>query len=295
MLGSQFFQQHADAPGDLFNAKFRYMVLNAYKKKFENLSEAKLYLSLQGADLETTVSILIMMEKWDTLGGRTIKEALFTPSGCGDVTNAFCMLMTQNTMATARYPNNRKSLAELSQEFEGVMPKIIRIDILSHSYVMLCTEKSENNIFGFIYQSNIAEGMNDHCFSLAAWLMDKGSRKTNLSEHVEKLEELLAPETSDDRKKIVYNELFMAEPLVEVITPADMDLLIAAYKKPTKAYYQAKNVDISYMIAMLEARKAANDASLDKHLTLDEYIDAVKEKLNDAEQDRNNDDARYIS
>lgn len=98
---SAFFASNYYFSIDNFDYVFRKIVLDAYAKRFNSVADARLYLAICGVDLESTVKILLTMEKTGLLT-TPIAEAIFAPVGCGDIANAFCKLMTGDIMITGK-------------------------------------------------------------------------------------------------------------------------------------------------------------------------------------------------
>ncbi len=260
---------------DHFDQAFRGMLLEAYEQRFNSVADARFYLKIQGMDLDTAITTFLLMEKMGSLT-TSIVNSLFFPIGCGDVTNTFCSTIIGHEMYT---PNEQKSntIENLQRNLAINLPKLIRMDIPGHSYVLLASEQRKDGVFGYIYQSNIAMGMEDNSFSLAAWLMDPKSNKTNLTEHLEKLKWLLDPQTSDSEKIMIYRKLFFANPIVPVSDPADMEEILYYIKDNPGFKYSIKKITPKVMIEALEKMK--NMDINEQNQSLDEYINNVKQTL----------------
>lgn len=269
-----FFGKSDETTGDLFAKMWRARLLDAYSKRFDDVAEARFYLSMQGIDLEAVVFSLMMQETNET--EFSLKDLIFSPASCGDTANGFCMLMTGRSMA-AKHDKTSKSIDSLQNDMSIIFPALIRIDVPGHSYVMLCTEKKGHNIFGYIYQSNSGEGMEDNSYSLAAWLKSEKANKTNLSEHVVKLTTLIDPATQDDSKKKLYDELYCVEPIIKIERPADMNKLIQPWKKKSNIYYQIEKVNFAALLKTLTSMVAEKDAFPDKGCSLDVHIANIRE------------------
>ncbi|PWY54307.1 hypothetical protein DGG96_17820 [Legionella qingyii] len=264
---------------DNFDSTFRKLVLDAYAKRFNSTSDAKLYLAICGIDLESTVKILLTMEE-NNLLNISIEQAIFSPVGCGDIANAFCTLMTGDAMISPR--TGTYSIASLGEELENDLPKVVRIDIPGHSYVMVACEKTSQGVWGYIYQSNVAYAMEDNAFSLAAWLMDAKSSKTNLSEHLQKLARLLNPVVSHLEKEIIYLELYSANPIVEVKVPANMQEMISYINENIFFKYKIKAVCPQDMLFIAERiRNMITQDSEEQEQSLDVYLSKMREELED--------------
>ncbi|KTD76282.1 hypothetical protein [Legionella waltersii] len=263
---------------DDFDRAYREMVLFAYQNRFNRVADAKLYLLIQGINLEGIVKIYSALK----LGGMleiSVRDAIFSPVGCGDVANAFCQTITGDTMNPSK-SCRQQSLTELSLEIETDLPKLIRINIPGHSYVMLACEKTAEGILGYIYQSNVADGMEDNSFSLAAWLMDKRSRKTNLSMHVKLLSELLSPTVFNEKKASIYRQLYIATPIIPVKTPADMQTIISYINTCPTFNFTSKRISAEQMMKNLEQIKAmAFQSSEESMQSLDEFIEISNQEL----------------
>ncbi|USQ13332.1 hypothetical protein J2N86_11645 [Legionella lytica] len=236
---------------DDFDLYFRKLVLDSYEKRFDSVADAKFHLALQGCDLQTMVNVLLLFEKLGVLE-KSIEQSLFYPVGCGDIANAFCNILTKSTLFT---PLTEKppQISSLAKKLGKDLPKIIRIDIPGHSYVMLACEKIEKEVFGYIYQSNIAEGMEDNSFSLSAWLMDARSQKTNLTKHLNKVMQLLDVGTDNEEKISIYEELFIATPIVTVKNQADLNAIIKHINEhPNSSRYKAQHVTPKKVISTLQ-------------------------------------------
>lgn len=279
---SAFFTSPNDFSIDNFDSIFRKLVLSAYAKRFNSAADARLYLAICGVDLETTVKVLSTMEK-NGLLNTSIVNAIFAPVGCGDIANAFCNMMTGDAMISSA--KETYSLAGLCEELEKDLPKIIRIDIPGHSYVMLACEKTARGVLGYVYQSNVAYGMEDNSFSLAAWLMDSKSFKTNLSEHVQRLTQLLNPVVSNSEKEAIYLELYSARPIVEVKTPANIQELISYVNKNIFLKYKTKSVRAQDMSLISERiRQIITQDAEEAEQSLDIYISKIKEGLENCDE-----------
>lgn len=260
---------------DDFDQFFRGMLLEAYEQRFNSVADARFYLKIQGMDLDTAITTFLLMEKMGSLT-TSIVNSLFFPIGCGDVTNTFCSTIIGHEMYT---PNEQRSNAieDLQCKLAINLPKLIRLDIPGHSYVLLASEQKKEGVLGYIYQSNIAMGMEDNSFSLAAWLMDPKSNKTNLTEHLEKLKWLLDPRTSDSEKIMIYRKLFFANPIIPVREPADMEKIIHYIKNNPDFKYSIKKITPNVMIEALERMK--NMDINEQSQSLDEYINNIKQTL----------------
>ncbi len=262
---------------DHFDSIFRKLVLDAYKKRFNSAADAKLYLALCGVDLESTVNILLTMEK-NNLLNISIEQAIFAPVGCGDIANAFCTLMTGDAMIISK--KEKTPLPNLDKELEKNLPTVVRIDIPGHSYVMLACEKTSQGVWGYIYQSNVAYQMEDNSFSLAAWLKDVKSLKTNLSEHLRKLARLLSPSVPNLEKESIYMELYSAQPIVEVKVPANMKEMISYINENPFFKYKVKTVCAQDMLFIAERiRNIIIQNTEEQDLPLDVYIAKMKKEL----------------
>lgn len=275
---------------DDFDHYFRTLLLDAYKKRFNSAADAKFYLALQGMDLDIMISIFIPAEKTGLLN-TSIANALFYPVGCGDITNSFCTMMVEDSLFTPR-TGNPPPLSKLLFELEKNLPKLIRIDIPGHAYVMLASEKTNQGVLGYIYQSNIAEGMEDNSFSLATWLMDPKSHKTNLTQHLQQVNRLLEVETSCEEKCSIYRELFFAQPTVAIKVPANLNEIIKNLNDQTNiSRYKVKEIDPQTMIATLQLfEKEFKNLFAELKQSLDDYIQQIKEKIakEEAEMEQEN-------
>jgi hypothetical protein len=258
---------------DDFDQYFRKLVLDSYKKRFDSVASAKFHLALQGCDLQTMVNLLLVFEKINVLE-KPIEQSLFYPVGCGDIANSVCTLLTQSTLFI---PQTQKppQLPSLAKELGKHLPKLIRIDIPGHSYVMLACEKTDKGVFGYVYQSNIAEGMEDNSFSLSAWLMDTRSQKTNLTEHLNKVIQLIDVNTLDEVKSTIYEDLFIAQPIVTVKTPADLKVIIQHINEnPNSSRYKAKRVTAKALISTLQHfEQEFSGTHLEQTQSLGDYIE----------------------
>ncbi|HHF7367462.1 TPA: hypothetical protein ACPSKY_002596 [Legionella bozemanae] len=264
---------------DDFDSIFRKLVLSAYKKRYKSVADARLYLAISGIDLESTVKILLTMEQNELLN-TSIANSIFSPVGCGDIANTFCKMITGDEMISSG--KETCSIVYLSEELEKDLPKIIRIDIPGHSYVMLACEKTSQGVLGYIYQSNVAYGMEDNSFSLAAWLMDSKSCKTNLSKHVQKLALLINPAVPSFDKANIYLELYSAKPIVEVKIPANMHEIISYIDENIFFRYKIKTIRTKDMLLISERIKSMtiqNPAEVQQ--SLDTYIAKMKQELED--------------
>ncbi|QLZ69785.1 hypothetical protein FOLKNPGA_02584 [Legionella sp. PC1000] len=262
---------------DNFDSVFRKLVLSAYANRYKSVADARLYLAISGIDLESTVKILLIMEQ-NGLLHTSIANSIFAPVGCGDIANTFCKMITGDEMISSG--KETSSLLHLIEELEQDLPKIIRIDIPGHSYVMLACEKTSKGVLGYIYQSNVAYGMEDNSFSLAAWLMDTKSFKTNLSEHLHKLALLINPAISNLVKAHIYLELYSANPIVEVKIPANMQEIISYINENIFFKYKIKTICAKDMLLISERIKnltIQNPSELQQ--SLDTYIAKMKEEL----------------
>ncbi|KTD40496.1 hypothetical protein [Legionella parisiensis] len=264
---------------DNFDSIFRKLVLSAYKKRYSSVADARLYLTICGIDLESTVKILLAMEK-NGLLNTSIANSIFTPVGCGDVANTFCKMMTGDEMISSG--KETYSLEYLGEELEKDLPKIVRIDIPGHSYVMLACEKTSVGVLGYIYQSNVAYGMEDNSFSLAAWMMDSKSCKTNLSIHLQKLALLMHPAVPSMDKANIYLELYSAKPIVEVKIPANMQEIVSYIDENIFLRYKIKTLCAKDMLLIADRIKnmtMQNPAELQQ--SLDTYITKMEEEQED--------------
>ncbi|WP_454781812.1 hypothetical protein [Legionella sp. WA2022007384] len=262
---------------DNFDSTFRKLVLGAYAKRLNSATDAKLYLAICGVDLESTVKILLTMEK-NNLLNIPLKQAIFSPVGCGDIANAFCTLITGDAMIISKKETH--SLASLDEELENDLPKVVRIDIPGHSYVMVACEKTSHGVWGYVYQSNVAYQMEDNSFSLAAWLMDAKSFKTNLSEHLRKLARLLNPSVSNLEKELIYLELYSAQPIVEVKVPANMKEMISYINENLFFKYKTQAVSVQDMLFIAERiRNIIIQNADEQEQSLDVYISNMQEEL----------------
>lgn len=252
--------------------------MSAYENRFKSVADARLYLAIHGVDLENTVKILLTMEKNDFLS-TPIVNAIFSPVGCGDTANAFCKLMTGDEMIPFKNKETQ-SLTLLSEELENNLPKLIRINIPGHSYVMLACEKSEEGILGYVYQSNVAYGIEDNLFSLSEWLMDIRSHKTNLSQHLLKLHQLINPRVSIPEKIQIYRELYIAQPIAKVTVPADMQTIISYINENIFIRYDIREVNAKNMLSVLERlKRITNQIPEEQMQELGDYIRTVKDEL----------------
>ncbi|MCW8408103.1 hypothetical protein OQJ13_03860 [Legionella sp. PATHC035] len=271
---SAFFASNYYFSIDNFDYVFRKIVLDAYAKRFNSVADARLYLAICGVDLESTVKILLTMEKTGLLT-TPIAEAIFAPVGCGDIANAFCKLMTGDIMITGK--KGILSLTPLIQALENDLPKIIRIDIPGHSYVMLACEKKLEGVWGYIYQSNVAYDMEDNAFSLAAWLMDAKSCKTNLSEHVQKLARLINPAVSNLEKESLYFELYSAKPIVDVKVPANMKDMVSYINENMSFQYTIKSISSRDMLHVSKRiEKIVSQHPEEQFESLESYISRMR-------------------
>lgn len=257
-----------------FDKAFRETILNAYEKRFDSVADARFYLTLQGVDLDTAVSMLIIMEQMGMLKN-TLTNTLFSPVGCGDIANAFCKIMTGNAMLSM----NRKPLllAPLIQELDKSLPTLIRMDIPGHSYIILASEKTNEDIFGYVYQSNVAYGMEDNSFSLVAWLMDPKSQKMNLSHHLHQLDKLISPSTTPDEKEAIYSELYCAQPIVPINEGADIKKIIQSFNGHPEIKYRAKKVIPQQMLCALDLMKDMLCIPTEEHhQSLEDFICKAK-------------------
>ncbi|KTD74138.1 hypothetical protein [Legionella tucsonensis] len=262
---------------DGFAYVFRKLVLSSYAKRHKSVADARLYLALSGIDLESTVKILLVMEQ-NGLLNTSITNSIFSPVGCGDIANTFCKMITGDEMISSEQETS--SLVHLSEELERDLPKIIRIDIPGHSYVMLACEKTSQGVLGYIYQSNVAYGMEDNSFSLAAWLMDTKSSKTNLSIHLQKLALLINPTVSNLEKANIYLKLYSAKPIVEVKIPANMQEIISYINENIFFKYKIKTICAKDMLLISERIKNMTIQNPVELLQpLDTYIAKMKEEL----------------
>ncbi|KTD01807.1 hypothetical protein [Fluoribacter gormanii] len=274
---SAFFASSNDHSIDNFDSTFRKLVLRAYAKRFNSTADARLYLAICGVDLESTVKILLTMKK-NNLLNISIEQAIFSPVGCGDIANAFCTLMTGDAMISSR--KETLAFASLGEALENDLPKVVRIDIPGHSYVMLACEKTSQGVWGYVYQSNVAYAMEDNAFSLAAWLMDTKSSKTNLSEHLRKLARLLDPVVSNLEKEIIYLELYSANPIVEVKVPANMQEMVSYINDNIFFKYKTKTVCPQDMLFIAERiRNIITQDAEEQDQSLDAYISKMQEEL----------------
>ena len=271
---------------DDFDQYFRKMMLDSYEKRFDSVASAKFHLALQGCDLQTMVNVLLVFEK---MGGleKSIEQSLFFPVGCGDIANAFCQLITQNTLFTPLTQKPPK-LPSLVRELDKHLPKLIRIDIPGHSYVMLASEKTPQGVLGYVYQSNIAEGMEDNSFSLSAWLMDPRSHKTNLTEHLNKVIQLIDVDTFDEIKAALYEELFIAQPIVPVKSPANLNTLIKHINEnPNSSRYKTKRVSPARMLTILQLFEQEYSGShMEQTQSLENYIEHCRTLMKEQEQEQ---------
>lgn len=280
---SAFFASSNHCSIDSFDDAFRKLILGVYARRFNSVADARLYLAICGIDLETTVKILLTMKK-NGLLNTSIVNAIFAPVGCGDIANAFCKMTTGDEMIAIKR-NKVQSFAHLYEALEGDLPKIIRIDIPGHSYVMVACEKAPQGILGYIYQSNVAYGMEDNSFSLAAWLMDTKSSKTNLSEHLQKLARLLNPSVSNSEKESIYLELYTAEPLIDVKIPANMQEIISYINENIFLKYNIKTVHAKDMLLITERiKRIATQNAEEEQQSLDTYISKMTEELEDSDE-----------
>ncbi|CAM2925400.1 Uncharacterised protein [Legionella steigerwaltii] len=267
---------------DDFDSAFRKLVLSAYAKRLNSVADARLYLALCGIDLESTVKILLSMEKTGMLN-TSIAEAIFAPVGCGDIANTFCKMMTGDIMITGK--KEVQSLTPLIEALEKDLPKIIRIDIPGHSYVMLACEKKTEGIWGYIYQSNVAYEMEDNSFSLAAWLMDEKSCKTNLSEHLQKVARLIDPVVSNSEKESIYLELYSAKPIVDVKVPANIKGIVSYINENMSFQYTIKSIRAIDMLHV--AKRIQNIISQhpeEQQQSLESYISRMRVEIESDEE-----------
>lgn len=262
---------------DDFDSYFRKLVLDAYEKRFNSVADARLYLALCGVDLESTVKIFLAMKNSGMLHV-PVSEAIFAPVGCGDIANAFCKIMTSDPMITGK--GEFFSINQLMGAIKKELPKIIRIDIPGHSYVMLACDITEEGVMGYIYQSNVAYGMEDNSFSLAAWLMDARSGKTNLSEHLYKLSRLLQPGVSNSEKGSIYLELYCANPIIEVKTPANIQEIISYINENISFKYRIKPVRaIDMMYASERLKRIVTQHPEEQEQSLETYMSRMQIEL----------------
>ncbi|MDR3503377.1 MAG: hypothetical protein P4L79_12440 [Legionella sp.] len=280
---------------DDFAQYFRKLVLDSYEKRFDSVADAKFHLALQGCDLQTMVNILLVFDKTGILE-KSIEQSLFYPVGCGDIANAFCTLLTQSTLFIPR-TQKPPQLPSLAKDLGKNLPKLIRVDIPGHSYVMLACEKTDKDVFGYIYQSNIAEGMEDNSFSLSAWLMDPRSQKTNLTEHLNKVIQLIDVDTFDEIKAAIYQELFIAQSIVPVNIRADLNVIVKHINEnPNSSRYKAKHVTPMAIIRTLQlfeqefsGTRAEQTQSLAHYIEQNRVLMKAHEHEEPEEQDPTND------
>ncbi|WP_133135821.1 hypothetical protein [Legionella rowbothamii] len=281
-----FFQKDGQqlTPDD-FDQYFRKLVLDSYRKRFDNVASAQFHLALQGCDLQTMVNMLLVFEKMGALE-KSIEQSLFYPVGCGDIANSFCTLLTQSTLFIP-HTQNPPQLPSLAKELGKHLPKLIRIDIPGHSYVILACEKTKKDVFGYIYQSNIAEGMEDNSYSLSAWLMDPRSQKINLTEHLNKVIQLINVDTADEIKAAIYQELFIAQPIVPVKNPANLNVLINHINKnPNSSRYNAEHVTPKVLISTLQQfEHEFGGTHLEQIQSLEDYIEQSRVLMKEREQE----------
>lgn len=258
-----------------FDRAYRELVLGAYEQRFASVADAKLYLAIQGVDLETTVSILLMMEAEDCLT-KSVLNSIFSPVGCGDTANAFCYFMTEDSMNTLS--KDSQSPGQLAKDLTNNLPKLIRINIPGHAYVMLASEQTPAGVLGYIYQSNVAEGMEDNSFSLVAWLYDPKSQQTNLTIHLEKVQRLLNPHTLRSEQEMIYRELYFAQPLIDVQIPANLEIPLNYLRESPRFNYQIKEINAANMLHVLASIQRENQQPIDEpKQSLDAYIQNMKE------------------
>ncbi|MFJ1268265.1 hypothetical protein ACD661_06830 [Legionella lytica] len=275
-----FFQKDSQQLSvDDFDQYFRKLILDSYEKRFDSVADAKFHLALQGCDLQTMVNMLLVFERVGVLE-KPIEQSLFYPVGCGDIANAFCTLLTNSTLFT---PLTEKppQLPSLTKELGKNLPQLIRIDIPGHSYVMLACEKTNKEVFGYIYQSNIAEGMEDNSFSLSAWLKDHRSSKTNLTEHLNQVIQLIDADTCTQDKKKIYDALFIAAPIVPVRIPADLDVIIKHINEhPNSSRYKTQHVNPRKLINILEDfERNFRGTHAEQTQSLSQYIEQSRLKM----------------
>lgn len=277
-----FFPSHQHFSIDSFDNAFRRLVLSAFMKRFNSVADARLYLAICGIDIELTIKILLSMEKTGILD-TPISEAIFAPVGCGDIANALCRLITGDEMITVK--SEAQSIIELSKALQENLPQIIRIDIPGHSYVMLAYEKTSEGIWGYIYQSNVAYGMEDNTFSLAAWLMDAKSYKTNLSEHLQKLAQLMEPTVSNSVKETIYFELYCAKPIIDVKTPANIQKIISYMNENLSLKYKIRAVGAKDMLLVAERiQRIISQHPEEQQQSLDSYISKIRTELEESNE-----------
>lgn len=200
------------------------------------------YYSLMGLELEII---------WDSVIGQTLESsleeaiqfALPAPS-CGAAANAVGELFCDEA-ACARLMQNAKlgkffSVAEFDADIrfaakKDSFPLLVRISLAEkqqkgflscHDYILYITHLSERDeLMGYVYQSNIADGMEDNAFSLLAWLQDETkSVEQNLQWHLNDLHHFLRTE-NDIERAALYEKLYFCRPIVKVEKPADLSQL----------------------------------------------------------------------
>lgn len=264
---------------DDFDKVYRELILNTYEQRFVSVADARLYLAIQGVDLDTLIQILLAMEEAEEESlTKPVIDSLFSPCGCGDTANAFCKILTGNEMIPHR-SKSPNTIEQLLSTLGDNFPKLIRLDIPGHSYVMLASELIAEEVYGYVYQSNIAQGMEDNSFSITAWIKDPKSCKTNLTVHLQKVQQLLAPQTPKNIQASLYRELYFAEPIVPVVEEAYLDIILDSISEDPCFFYTIKSVSALSMFYVLERFKKELCTNIDEQdLSLQEYIKAIKGK-----------------
>ncbi len=249
--------------------------------------------ALMGLDLEIL---------WDSVIGQTletsledaIQYALPAPS-CGATANAISNLFTDNIaaaslMQTSMNGTKYSSLSEFTQAIGEVAqqgPALVRISLHSHKetssltchdYILFVTNMSEQGEpLGYVYQSNIAEGMEDNAFSLLAWFQDKDkSKQQNLFHHLVDLDAFLKAESNEERT-CLYQKIYIGQPIVPVIVPANLASL--THNQNFSCSYKVVAVDVQNAfkkISKVVKHAYKNESSFRSKLNIRDQDDLVK-------------------
>ncbi|KTD12027.1 hypothetical protein Lgra_1485 [Legionella gratiana] len=267
--------------GAEFHQLYKSILCNAENNK-DSLIDANFLISIQGLPFEMVLNAALMMDNTvnkDSKDHIPVEQGLFLPIGCGYTANGFCKLMTGRNMSTAIHHDLSRPITKLHDELMTNLPKLVRIDVPGHSYVMLATHQKENECYGYIYQSNVAKGTNNQAFSLVSWLKDKKCTCINLSSHITQVQQLFDPKTSIEKKKELYKELYLLTPTSTELVNVNLDQLTKQEETDERRpMYLATQVSLDKMSTLILLYKQLAGMHLNSEITLTEYIELAKEE-----------------